>query len=202
MIFLRYEKPMQYIRMYPVTTAILLIIIAVFAAMLITGSPTDPETLIRFGAQVNAPPYESQLWRIVTAMFIHIGFEHLLFNGFALYVFAPPLERMLGKLKYTLLYFGSGIVGNLAGQLLYQDVHVSAGASGAIYGVFAAYAYLSWLRKGLFDKQTRSTVNVMLAMGLIYTLLVPKVNLYAHLGGFVGGFLILHVMIHWGRKRI
>jgi membrane associated rhomboid family serine protease len=86
--------------------------------------------------------------------------------------------------------------------LLYKDVHVSAGASGAIYGIFAAYAYLSWLRKGLFDKQTRSTVNVMLAIGLIYSLLVPKVNLYAHLGGFIGGFLILHVMIHWGRKRI
>jgi rhomboid protease GluP len=200
MMFIRYEKPKEYLRLYPVTTTLLLIIVAVFVAMLIAGNPTDPETLIRFGAQVNAPPYQSEWWRYVTALFIHIGFEHLLFNGFAIFVFAPPLERMLGNIRYLALFLGSGIIGNLAGQLLYRDVNVSAGASGAIYGVFAAFAYLSWFRKDVFDKQSRKTVMTMLIIGLIYSLIVPRVNLYAHLGGFVGGFLILHIMLHWRRS--
>lgn len=201
MMFLRYESFKEYIRLYPVTSVLLLINLAVYIAMLVTGDPHDADTLIRFGAQVNAPPYQTEFWRYVTSMFVHIGFEHLLFNGFALFVFAPPLERMLGTLRYIALYLGSGVAGNLLSQLLYTEVHVSAGASGAIYGVFAAFAYLGWLRKDLFDRQSRTTVTTMLVIGLVYSLIVPRVNLYAHLGGFAGGFLILHVMLYWRRQR-
>ena len=199
MMFLRYEKLSDYIKYYPVTTVLLLMNIAVFAAMLIVGSPYNTDTLIRFGAQVNVPPYQTEFWRYITSLFIHIGFEHLLFNCFALFVFAPPLERILGKIRYIVFYLGSGFTGNLVSQLLDTNVHVSAGASGAIYGIFAAFAYLGWLRKDLFDKQSRLTVRTMLIIGIVYSFIVPKVNLYAHLGGLAGGFLILHIMLHWRR---
>jgi len=201
MLFLRYESLKEYIRLYPVTALLLLVNIAVFIAMLIAGDPRSHETLIRFGAQLNIPPYQTEYWRYLTALFVHIGFEHLLFNGFALFVFAAPLERLLGKLPYLLFYLGSGVAGNLFSQLMAREAYVSAGASGAIYGVFAAFAYLSWLRKDLFDRQTRTAVTVMLVIGVVYSFLVPQVNLYAHLGGMIGGFLIMHIMLHARQKR-
>jgi rhomboid protease GluP len=201
MLFLRYESLKEYIRLYPVTALLLLVNVAVFIAMLIAGDPRSHETLIRFGAQLNIPPYQTEYWRYLTALFVHIGFEHLLFNGFALFVFAAPLERLLGKLPYLLFYLGSGVAGNLFSQLMAREAYVSAGASGAIYGVFAAFAYLSWLRKDLFDRQTRTAVTVMLVIGVVYSFLVPQVNLYAHLGGMIGGFLIMHIMLHARQKR-
>jgi len=195
MIFLRYESPKEYIRLYPVTTIILLINIALYVAMWVVGSPYDKDTLIRFGAHVNVAPFHTELWRYIAAQFLHIGFEHLLFNSFSLFVFAAPLERLLGKLRYIGLYLGSGIAGGLLSQLLSKGIVVSAGASGGIYGVFAAFAYLSWLRKDLFDQATRKTVITILIIGFVYSFM-PQVNLFAHLGGFIGGFLILHIMLY------
>ncbi len=182
-------------RSYPITTAILLIQTALFVWMSIVGSSTDSETLIQFGALVNVPPYSGEYWRYLAAVFLHIGFDHLLFNSFSIFVFAPPLERLLGKWRYTVFYLGSGLAGNLISELLFRGTHLSAGASGAVYGIFAAYLYIALFRKEAMDKQSSTTIKTVLVVGVVYSLIVPNVNWYAHLGGFLGGMLLFRQMI-------
>lgn len=201
MMFMRYESFREYIRLYPIVSVLIMINIAVYAAMLIVGSPYDVETLVRFGAQYSLPPFDTEYWRWITSMFIHGNFEHILFNCFALFVFTPPMERMLGKIRFILLYFLSGIAASLLSQMMYPKWPpvISVGASGAIYGVFGAFACLFLLRKPLFDRGSRTTLTVMLVMGFLYSLLIPQVNLYAHLGGFIAGFLILWGLLQFNR---
>ncbi|MDF2716519.1 MAG: Rhomboid family protein [Paenibacillus sp.] len=192
MLFLRYENFRQYLRWYPITTIILSIQLIMYVWMEIDGSTRDNLSLIRFGALVNEAPYSGDYWRYFASVFLHSGFDHLLFNSFSLFVFAPPLERMLGKWKYCLFYLGSGFLGNLATVLFFRgpETVVSVGASGAIYGIFAAYLFIALFFKKALDKQSSSTIMTVVVVGFIYSFLIPQVNYYAHIGGFIGGFLL------------
>ena len=200
-MFLRRESLKQYIRLYPVTSAIIVIHLLVMAAMEWYGSSTNNVTLLRFGAMFDLPGIEPEPWRLVTSIFIHIGFEHLLFNSFALYVFAAPLERMIGSWRYALYYLACGVIGNLASAWLHTDPYIGVGASGAIYGVYAAYLYMSVFRKDLIDYQTKQTVRTIVIVGFISSIIIPRVDLYAHAGGFVGGLAVSALMMLFVRRR-
>lgn len=189
MIFLRRETLGQYIRFYPVTSLLLGVFLVLFFAMEWTGSSGSVRTLLDFGAIYSNEGETHEWWRYISAVFLHIGLQHLLFNGFALYVFAPPLERILGSWHYAGFFLVSGFAGNAFSMLLSKPPFISAGASGALYGVYAAYLYLGLFRKHVLDAGTRQTITTILIVGLIYSVVVPNVNLYAHLGGFIGGFL-------------
>ncbi|MCZ8521281.1 MULTISPECIES: rhomboid family intramembrane serine protease [Paenibacillus] len=189
-MFDRRESLKEYMRLYPVTLALILIQVLVWFTMEWYGSSNDQRTLLEFGAMFAVPGLEPEPWRYVTAIFIHIGFQHLLFNSFALYVFAAPLERLLGRWKYLLFYLLCGIAGNAASALMHDEPYIGAGASGAIYGVYAAFLFLSVFRKDLIDYATKQTVGTIVIVGFVYSLIVPRVDLYAHGGGFVGGLLL------------
>lgn len=195
MLFLRYENLKQYLKMYPITSFILIAQIVLYAWMEIVGSSTDPATLIRFGAMYVLPGESPEYWHFFASIFLHIGFNHLLFNSIAIFIFAPPLEVMLGKWNYIVYFLGCGFAGNVFSQMLHSDIHYSAGASGAIYGIYAAFLYLAIFRKGVLDQGTSSTIKIVLIIGVIHSLLVPKINLYAHLGGFVGGFVLFAIIM-------
>ncbi|RXZ82263.1 rhomboid family intramembrane serine protease [Paenibacillaceae bacterium] len=202
MVFLRYESFRSYLRLYPVTSVLLAINLIMFLLTEFMGGSTDNETLYRFGAfsQWIGDPYGfEEPWRYITSQFLHIGWQHLLFNCFSLLVFAPPLERLLGKVKYLLLYLVCGIGGNLLSAYVTASkwsegtmpiIHLSAGASGAIYGVFGAYLYLALLRKHTLDDASRKTVFTILIIGLIYSILMPSINIMAHIGGCFTGFML------------
>lgn len=199
-VFLRRESLKEYIRYYPVISVVLLVNIILFAAMEISGSSTHHETLLRFGALFDIAGFQQpELWRFVSAMFLHIGFMHLLLNGFALYVFAAPLEKMLGAWRFAMLYLVSGIIGNAASYLLHTDDFIGAGASGGIYGIYAAYFYLSVFFKEVFGKNNATTITTILMVGIIYSIAVPTVDLYAHAGGFIGGFSVTAVLSLFAR---
>lgn len=189
MIFLRRETFRQYLRLYPVTSLILGVILALFLAMEWRGGSENVLTLIDFGAIYSESGESHEWWRYISAVFLHIGWRHLLFNGFALYVFAPPLERLMGSWHYLGFFLAAGFAGNAVSMLFSATPFVSAGASGAIYGIYAAYLFLALFRKEVLDAGTRQTVTTIVAVGLVYSIAVPNVNLYAHLGGLVGGFL-------------
>lgn len=198
-MFSRTESLKQYIKLYPITALLIGINIIVLLAMEWYGSSTNELTLLQFGAIFDfpnlQPNLEPELWRYVTAMFLHIGFAHLFFNSFALYVFAPPMEYMLGKWRYLLLYLLSGIAGNVISKLLHQNDFIGAGASGAIYGIYAAYLFLAIFRKDIFDKQTKQSIITIIVVGVIYSIIVPGVDLYAHLGGFIGGMITMALIV-------
>ncbi|WP_223069955.1 rhomboid family intramembrane serine protease, partial [Paenibacillus caui] len=145
MIFIRYENFRSYLKYYPVTSLILAANLVMYIILLLNGGSDDTSNLLHFGAVGSEPPYSEELWRYVVAIFLHHGFDHLLFNCFAILVFAPPLERLLGWWRYVLLYLGSGVLGNVLSMALYRNEMVetiSVGASGAIYGVYGAFLYI------------------------------------------------------------
>ncbi|WP_235782069.1 rhomboid family intramembrane serine protease [Paenibacillus senegalensis] len=189
---MRRESLKEYIRYYPITSLILIINIVLFIIMEVVGSTSDMATMINFGAMFRLSGFSPEWWRYFASMFLHFGFMHLLMNCFALYVFAPPLERMIGSFRYLLFYLLSGFSGSLISYLLMSERTVSAGASGAVYGVFAAYLFLAIFRKDVLDAQSGQTIKTILIVGLIYSLL-PGVSFFGHLGGFIGGFALMAI---------
>ncbi|WP_438444237.1 rhomboid family intramembrane serine protease [Gorillibacterium sp. sgz5001074] len=201
MIFLRRETFREYIRFYPVTSIMLAVMGVLFLAMEWTGSSTLNRTLVNYGAIYSWEGETHEWWRYFSAIFLHIGVSHLLFNAFALYVFAPPLERVLGTWRYAGFILFSGFAGNAVSMLWSQPPFISAGASGAIYGIYAAYLYLALFHKHVLDEGTRQTVTTVVIVGFLYSFVVPNVNLYAHAGGFAGGFLYFALWVSRFRRR-
>lgn len=201
MIFLRRENVRQYIRLYPVTSLILLAVIVLFLWMEISGSSTDNWTLLKYGAMYKIEGLVApEWWRYVTAIFVHIGWEHLLFNAFAIYVFAAPLERLMGHIPYAIFFLLCGAGGNLLSQWLSEPPMMSAGASGAIYGVYAAFLYLALFYKHVLDNDSSQVIKVIVIIGFINSLL-PHINLLGHLGGFLTGLLVCAILSLRYRSR-
>jgi membrane associated rhomboid family serine protease/Flp pilus assembly protein TadD len=177
----------------PVTTALLVLNVAVFLAIAATAhtllEPPSP-VLLRFGANWGPLSLDGQPWRILTANYVHIGFLHIAFNMWALWQLGWLSERIFGGWTYFLTYTACGIAGSLA-SLFFHPLDVGAGASGAIFGLVGALISALYLGKLPFPEAARK--------GLLKNLLiVVAVNLYlgahtrgidnsAHLGGLIMG---------------
>lgn len=206
MIFIRYEKWKSYIRYYPVTCILILANVLMFIVLMLNGGSTNIETLVKYGGTVNIPPFKEEMWRYFSAMFLHNGFAHLLFNCFALLVFAPPLERLLGWWRYALLYLGGGYLANLlavsiSARSVVDVGTVSVGASGAIYAVYGAFLYIAVLQRGMMDEGSRKTLYGLLTFGVIMSFATPNVDWMAHLGGLLAGFFLYGLIIRIFKRR-
>ena len=137
-------------------------------------------------------------WTLVTYMFMHANTSHILFNMLGLFFFGPRVEEELGGVRYLLLYFISGLMGALL-SFVFTPFAAIVGASGAIYGVFLAFAYF-WPRErifiwGLIPIEARWLVVGMTALSLFGGLgSEGNVAHFAHLGGFVGAYLYLKLV--------
>lgn len=197
MIFIRYEDWRSYLRYYPVTSLLLAANIVMFIVELLNGGSTNGYTLLRLGAVTNVPPFDAEWWRLFTAMFLHSGLMHLVSNCFAILVFAPPLERLMGHFKYLLLYIFSGVIGNIISLAVYHrssGLHLSVGASGAVYGVYGAFLFIALLQRNLIDESSRKTLYSLLMVGVVYSLVVTQINWVAHFGGLFGGFVLYAIL--------
>ncbi len=190
MIFLRYESFGGFLKLYPVTSVLIAANLVMFVLTMLNGGSTNGETLYRFGG-LFPPEMDSwqDMWRLVGAMFLHAGFDHLLFNMFAMVIFAPPLERVFGSLRYGLFYMLCGIAGSVLSMTILYDT-LSVGASGAIYGFYGAYLFLILFRKQALDPPSKKTIQIILGIGIVYSIVAPNINLWGHLGGFVAGFIL------------
>ncbi|MCQ4087021.1 rhomboid family intramembrane serine protease [Saccharibacillus sp. JS10] len=206
MIFVRYEKWNQYLKFYPVTTVLVLINIIMFIVLAFNGAYSRDASgviLLQYGALSNVVgvpgiDHVDSPWRYLTSVFLHGGFEHLLFNCFAIIVFLPPLERLLGHIRYAILYLGSGIIANVISMGYYDRIgefFISVGASGAIYGGYGAFLYLALFQRNKMDKASRQTVYILLVMGLILSFATPNVNISAHIGGAIAGFFLYGLLV-------
>ncbi len=144
-------------------------------------------------------------WTVITYMFVHGSFLHILFNMLALYIFGPRLEFELGSNRFLLLYFISGITGALL-SLIMTPYAAIVGASGAVFGVSLGYAYF-WPRDkvfiwGILPIETRWLVVLMTIISLYggATGSEPGIAHFAHLGGFLGGFLYLRWLDSTSRR--
>lgn len=204
MIFLRYEDWRSYLRYYPVTSLLLAANIVMFIVEMVYGGSNDSYTLLRLGAVTNVPMLDTEWWRLFAAMFLHAGFRHLFSNCFAILVFAPPLERLMGHFKYILLYVLSGVIGNIISLAVYQrsaDYHIAVGASGAVYGIYGAFLFIALFQRHLMDESSRKTLYSLLMIGVVYSLAVPQINWIAHFGGLLAGFLVYAILSRFVKKR-
>ena len=170
------------------TWAILAINLLVFLAMTLAGGSENTDVLVRFGAKVNGRIAAGEYWRFFTPMFIHIGIMHLAFNSYALFALGTEVERLFGNIPFAVLYLLSGAAGVVA-SFAFND-HLSAGASGAIFGLIGALGYFFARYRNLLGRAgRRQLVNIVLvaAYNLAFGFLYPGVDNHGHLGGLVAG---------------
>ena len=139
-----------------VTYGLVAINAVVFVWMLVSGvSPLDPEAtvLVEWGANFAPLTTAGEWWRLLTATFLHIGVIHILFNMWVLLSAGPFAERLWGNGGFALLYVVSGLAGSLA-STAWNPYLVSAGASGAIFGVFGGLLATLLLRQGAIPKES------------------------------------------------
>ncbi len=155
----------------------------------LSGGSTDTRTLLSFGAKHSVLiALDGEWWRLFTSMFLHIGIMHLAFNSIALYYLGLTVERMFGYARFLILYLSAGLIGSIASFAFSDPLAPSAGASGAIYGLFGALLYFGLRRRDLFFQTMGRDLLMILGINLVLSVAVSSIDLYAHLGGLVGGF--------------
>ena len=138
-------------------------------------------------------------WQLVTAMFAHGSLEHLLMNMVSLWWLGTLLERMQGTVRFAIVYFVSGIVGNLV-FALFSDGY-AVGASGAIFGMLGAVAVLLYKhRQSPVAKAMLQGLLVMIAINVVNSFM-PGIALEAHFGGLLAGALVEVVILAIGSKN-
>ena len=185
-MFIRRENFKQYVTLYPIITTLLAINIIVY---FITLLPEIGDEIVWRGLSYNLLITYGEWWRLVTALFLHGGFTHILFNMFSLFVFGPELERMIGKGRFLLIYFVAGIAGNALTYFIQDWQYASLGASGAIFGIFGAFGALVYQTKNSLP-QLKQVILPLIIVGVIMTFVSSNINITAHLGGLGTGFLI------------
>ena len=150
----------------------------------IEGS-TDQRVLIAFGAKVNPLIQNGEVWRLLASTFIHIGIIHLAFNLYALGALGPLTEESLGHRKFFLVYILSGLGGSIASYLFSSAL--SAGASGAIFGLLGALLYYSYKRPALWKSGLGRSLVVVILVNFGFGFVQPGIDNFAHLGGFIIG---------------
>ncbi len=149
---------------------------------------------VLYGANNGGVTTDGEWWRLVTYMFMHYGLIHLAMNMWALFQTGHLLERLLGRALYTLTYLGSGIVAGFASILWNGDRVWSAGASGAVFGVYGALlGYMlrekHALPRSVFQPVLKSTL-AFAGYNLLFGLAHPRIDNSAHLGGALGGLVL------------
>lgn len=190
-MFIRTERSLgEFIRFYPVVFTIALINIGLWVLTGLTSTSLG-RMIIDYGIGSNISiNVLGQYWRLVTPIFLHADFEHVLFNTFSLILFGPALERLIGKYKFLFVYLIAGIIGNLGTYLLNpMSIIEHLGASGSVYGLFGIYIYMTFFRKDLINSTDGQIVKTIFLLGVIMTVLMPNINVAAHLFGFIGGFI-------------
>lgn len=164
-----------------------------FIAMSVVGSSTAPFTLYQFGALFpEAVTQEGQWYRLLSSIFIHIGIMHLVMNGVFLYVFAPYIEKRLGKTRYFFFFILSGALSFLF-PLFLESTDITAGASGALYALLAMHVFLIWKEPFTYAQGDKQAVYVITIFGFIMSFFTPEISFVRHLGGFVMGFILSFV---------
>jgi membrane associated rhomboid family serine protease len=142
---------------------------------------------------------QGEYWRLVTSGFLHTGLMHLLFNMLALYILGSMVEPAIGHVRFAIVYFVSLLAGSF-GALMFEPVALTAGASGAVFGLMGA-AVVIMRNRGI--NPWASGIGLWLGLNLLITFTIPGISIGGHLGGLVGGAIAALVLAELaGRVRI
>lgn len=186
-----------------VTYALIGINVLVFIAMVISGVPIlDPTgiDILNWGGNMRAFTASGEWWRLIACVFVHIGIVHLLLNMYALFMIGLYLEPILGRWKFLAAYLSTGVLASLT-SLWWSADRVSAGASGAIFGMYGLFVAL--LTTNMIDKKMRAGLMQSMAVFVIYNLvygLKGNIDNAAHIGGLVSGFVLGYIYYFFQKK--
>lgn len=193
----------QYYQKAYITITLIAVNILVFLALSVQGMTEDPQFMLRHGAMyVPCVIEKGEYYRLVTCLFLHFGFDHLVNNMITLLVMGWTLELEIGRVRYILIYFSSGICGNILSaffDIRIGEYAVSAGASGAIFGLIGALLYVAVRNKGRIGTITQRGLIFMILLTLYYGFTSTGVDNAAHIGGLASGF-VLGILLYRKRK--
>jgi membrane associated rhomboid family serine protease len=164
---------------------------ALLSKFILVGSSVHGRFVVPYGDLA----HDHQWYRMVTAMFLHGSILHIAFNMYALWVIGTVVEQYLGTMRYIGLYFVSGLAGS-AGALLQSPFTPVLGASGAIFGILGAMMILEWQVTGRLAGQAAALVAINLGLSFV----IPNISWGGHVGGLIGGMLIMLGYGHWGGR--
>jgi rhomboid protease GluP len=188
------------------TQIILGVIVVFFIGQIISGggdflgNSLDP--VEQWGMLTKQGVAGGEWWRLVTSMFLHAGILHILFNGMALFALGMQVERMMGSKRFLLIFFLTGIGGNVL-TLLVNPVP-SVGASGGIFGLLGAliaFFYRNRDRLGAWGQANLRSLLITAGINFVITFSIPQVNQMAHIGGLVTGLFLGYFLSPWQVKK-
>ncbi|MEM7028125.1 MAG: rhomboid family intramembrane serine protease [Chloroflexota bacterium] len=169
-----------------------------FLGLEIAGGSTNSRVLVTYGAIFGPAILDGETWRLFTHMFLHIGTTHLFFNAIAMVMFGFEMERIYGSLRYGVIYFLSGLFGGIASFGFRGAEVLSAGASGAIFGIIGMnLAFFLYYRQrlGEFGRQRVQSTLTLIGINLFIGFVIISVDNLAHIGGLLAGFALGYLLV-------
>ena len=177
----------------PCTIMLAAINVIVFIVLSFYGMTEDGMFLLEHGAMyVPKVTEEGEVYRLFTSMFLHFGFRHLMNNMLILVLAGWNLEIEVGKIRFLLIYILSGVGGNILSawwEAVTADYAISAGASGAVFGMIGALVYVAIRSHGRIGEISGRGLIFMIIISLYYGFTSGGVDNMAHIGGLLTGFL-------------
>ena len=181
-----------------VTWGIMLVNIVYFLYLDLTGSSEDVAFMMRHGAMFVPAVLDGEYFRLLIAVFMHFGIQHLVNNMLILFIFGNFMEKAMGKWRYLLFHLACGVGVNLVqvGWYLLEnrfrnpEVIVSAGASGAIFGIAGGLLYIILRNRGRLENLKTRQMALMIIISLYLGFRSAETNNLAHIAGVVVGFIM------------
>ncbi|BDR58395.1 rhomboid family intramembrane serine protease [Xylocopilactobacillus apicola] len=185
----------SYLREYPVTFSLIAITVVMFLVEMMKGGSQQIEVLYHLGALTRSGVQTGQWWRLITPIFLHIGFQHILFNMLTLLVFGFYIEPFLGSWRFLSVYLLGGIYGNLVSFAFQSETTISAGASSSIFALFGIFVLM---RRSLVNNSQYHYLSTQIVGLAVFNFVFDvidnfaggSIGLLAHLGGFIGGYFL------------
>jgi rhomboid protease GluP len=175
---------------FPGTFSLIAITVLVFLGQLVVTQWTGADLLLEYGAKSRHAILGGEVWRLVTPIFLHVGFPHIFVNMYSLYAIGPAVERFFGTPRFLITYLQAGIAGIIFSLAL--SPFPSAGASGAIFGMLGALAAFLYRHRSLFGRFGRLQLRQIILVALLNLGLglMPGIDNWGHLGGLMAGAVL------------
>ena len=187
----------------PFTLGLFAACIAVFLLAERAGSTKDIETLIHFGATERGQVWGGEWWRLLSSVFLHIGWVHLIWNLWMGYRIAATIEAALGSWRFLLVYLVSGVTGSAMSVIGHEAV--TAGASGALFGMLGAMLVLMRARLGSWSAMWAfPPVRTNIVMLVLWLAIGPAMGFdsFAHAGGLLAGMALTWAFVPFSALRL
>ena len=171
---------------------ILAINLLLWICLELTGGSQNTQNLMRFGGISYLEISSGQYWRLLAAMFLHIGAAHLAVNGLSLLIMGGMVEKTFGHIRFIAIYLISGLGGSAFSFWMIHPFAIGAGASGAVFGCVGALGAFFLIRRrelGQLGKQNLNAILILAGINFAFGFIMPGIDNWAHLGGFLTGIL-------------